>query len=162
MTRAEAPWAQTFFLAKGRLAGIAWFSGYNGRPGDFVSSGRPQPSAWPRAGQRPHRHPNRTVVAGVLLNDERSDTAPAFWPPRRWAPMTVDNSDADDCLRRIRGEFLEMPGLQLSVPQAARFWGMKPSSCRTCLDALVDSGFLVRNAGGVLYARRDVGGPGHR
>lgn len=76
--------------------------------------------------------------------------------------MTVDNADADDCLRRIRGEFLEMPGLQLTVPQAARFWGMDLSFCRTCLDALVDSGFLVRNAGGVLYARRDVGGSGHR
>jgi hypothetical protein len=76
--------------------------------------------------------------------------------------MTVDDSETNDCLRRIRGEFLEMPGLQLSVPQAARFWGMDPSSCRTCLDTLVDSGFLVRKAGGVLYARRDVGEAGHR
>lgn len=101
------------------------------------------------------------VVSGVLLSDERSDTTQAFWPARRWAPMTVDNSETDDCLSRIRGEFLEMPGLQLTVPQAARFWGMDPSSCRPCLDALVDSGFLVRNAGGV-YARREVGWPGHR
>lgn len=99
-------------------------------------------------------------MTGVLLNDERSDTAPAF-RLRRWAPMTVDNSDADDGLSRIRGEFLEMPGLQLSVPQAARFWGMDLSSCRTCLDALVDSGFLVRNATGV-YARREVGEAGDR
>lgn len=107
-------------------------------------------------------HANRTVVSGVLFDDERSDTAPAYWPPRRRAPMTDDNSETTDCLRRIRGEFLEMPGLQLSVPQAARFWGMDPLSCRTCLDSLVDSGFLVRNAAGVLYSRRDVGEPGHR
>lgn len=72
--------------------------------------------------------------------------------------MTDDNSEADDS--RIRGEFLEMPGL-LSVPQAVRFWGMDLSSCRTCLDALVDSGFLVRKAGG-MYARREVGGAGYR
>lgn len=76
--------------------------------------------------------------------------------------MTDDNAETTDSLRRIRGEFLEMPGLQLSVPQAARLWGMDPSSCRSCLDALVDSGFLVRNAAGVLYSRRDVGEPGHR
>jgi hypothetical protein len=43
---------------------------------------------------------------------------------------------------RIRGEFNEMPGLQLTIAQAARLWGMEAGACRTIVDALVDASFL--------------------
>jgi hypothetical protein len=43
---------------------------------------------------------------------------------------------------RVRGEFIEMPGLQLTMEQAARLWGMDLKSCRQVIDALVDSAFL--------------------
>ena len=35
----------------------------------------------------------------------------------------------DDVLRRVQGEFLEMPGLRLTEPQARRLWGLDAASC---------------------------------
>ena len=35
----------------------------------------------------------------------------------------------DDVLRRVQGEFLEMPGLRLTQAQARRLWGLEASAC---------------------------------
>jgi len=43
---------------------------------------------------------------------------------------------------RVRAEFVEMPGLELTLPQAVRLWGMGPDDCRQVLDALAEAGFL--------------------
>jgi hypothetical protein len=43
---------------------------------------------------------------------------------------------------RVRAEFVEMPGLELTLQQAVRLWGMGPDDCRHVLDALADAGFL--------------------
>jgi hypothetical protein len=43
---------------------------------------------------------------------------------------------------RVRDDFNEMPGLELTVPQAVRLWHMGVDDCRYVLDALVDAGFL--------------------
>jgi hypothetical protein len=43
---------------------------------------------------------------------------------------------------RVRGEFNEMPGLQLTIAQASRLWGMDQMACRRVIDALVDAAFL--------------------
>jgi hypothetical protein len=43
---------------------------------------------------------------------------------------------------RIRGDYLEMPGLELTTPQAVRLWNIGMDDCRQALDALVDAGFL--------------------
>jgi hypothetical protein len=43
---------------------------------------------------------------------------------------------------RIRGEFNEMPGLQLTIAQAARLWGLEQAACQRIIDALVDATFL--------------------
>lgn len=43
---------------------------------------------------------------------------------------------------RIRAEFMEMPGLELSLPQAVRLWGLGPDDCRGVIDSLVECGFL--------------------
>ena len=45
-------------------------------------------------------------------------------------------------LNRVRGEFIEMPGLQLTLPQAARLWGMDQYACQSVIDALVEASFL--------------------
>jgi hypothetical protein len=45
-------------------------------------------------------------------------------------------------VNRARADFLEMPGLQLTLPQAVRLWNMGVDDCREVLDALVESGFL--------------------
>lgn len=45
---------------------------------------------------------------------------------------------------RIRAEFTEMPGLTLTVEQAARLWSLDIGLCRTVLCGLEESRFLVR------------------
>jgi hypothetical protein len=43
---------------------------------------------------------------------------------------------------RVRAEFVEMPGLELTLPQAVRLWGLGVDDCRHVLDLLADAGFL--------------------
>jgi hypothetical protein len=56
--------------------------------------------------------------------------------------------DADDTLWRIRGEYREMPGLMLTVPQAARLWHLDQPSIERLLNVLVADGLLRRTAAG--------------
>ena len=53
-------------------------------------------------------------------------------------------------LDRIRGEFMEMPGLQLTAVQAARLWGMDLAACQHVIDALVAASFLRWTAAGKI------------
>jgi hypothetical protein len=59
-------------------------------------------------------------------------------------------------LARLRGEFLEMPGLRLTLQQAQRLCGVEPVMCKVVLDALVDVNFLCLKADGT-YARATEG-----
>lgn len=43
---------------------------------------------------------------------------------------------------RVRAHFTEMPGLELTMPQAVRLLGFGVDDCRYVIDALVDAGFL--------------------
>ena len=43
---------------------------------------------------------------------------------------------------RVRNEFIEMPGLQLTLPQAARLWGLDQNASQRVIDALVEGSFL--------------------
>ena len=71
--------------------------------------------------------------------------------------MTVDLIPLDPLLlRRIKGEFLEMPGLRLTSAQARRLWGLAPDTCEVVLTALVTAGFLRQMRDGA-FARYDVG-----
>jgi hypothetical protein len=54
----------------------------------------------------------------------------------------------DDLLRRICGEYREMPGLRLKREQAQRLWGLDGQTCGYLLDVLVRSGFLCQLANG--------------
>jgi hypothetical protein len=45
-------------------------------------------------------------------------------------------------VERIRGEFLEMPGLQLTVAEAARLWGLDLKACQHVVEVLVAASFL--------------------
>ena len=55
-------------------------------------------------------------------------------------------------LNRIRAEYLEMPGLQLTLGQAQRLCGVERALCQRVLDALVAAEFLCIKANGA-YAR---------
>jgi hypothetical protein len=46
-------------------------------------------------------------------------------------------------LRRIQGEYLEMPGLRLTLAQAQRLFGVERALCKVVLEALVDTKFSV-------------------
>jgi hypothetical protein len=63
--------------------------------------------------------------------------------------------DAAAMLRRIRGEFLEMPGLKLTIAQASRLWHLDRASSEQLLDALVLDGVLHRKADGVYLVPSD-------
>ena len=51
---------------------------------------------------------------------------------------------------RVRGEFLEMPGLQLTMAQAARLWGMDQAACRAVIDSLIEAAFLRWTPAGTI------------
>jgi hypothetical protein len=57
-------------------------------------------------------------------------------------------------VRRIRAEFLEMPGLRLTIEQAQRLWSLKPDKCPTLLKSLLDTRFLRRTERGLFVLRR--------
>ncbi len=56
--------------------------------------------------------------------------------------------EVERLLRRVRGEFVEMPGLQLTEEQAQRLWGLEPGLCAVVLEGLLNAGFLQRSRRG--------------
>ena len=56
----------------------------------------------------------------------------------------------DDVLRRVQGEYIEMPGLRLTTAQAQRLWGLDRAACDALLGALVDAKFLFRTRDGAF------------
>jgi hypothetical protein len=55
----------------------------------------------------------------------------------------------------IIAEYLEMPGLCLTLSQASRLWDIEPDTCAQALGRLVASGFLKKS--GDLYVRAHDG-----
>jgi hypothetical protein len=43
---------------------------------------------------------------------------------------------------RVRAEFTEMPGLQLTIQQASRLFGLDPAACTAVIQELVRTDFL--------------------
>jgi hypothetical protein len=58
----------------------------------------------------------------------------------------------DSLVTRVRAEYGEMPGLQLTCLQACRLWQMDISTCEMVLEELVREGFLYRGRNGVYIA----------
>jgi hypothetical protein len=59
-----------------------------------------------------------------------------------------------DVLRRVKGEYIEMPGLRLTIAQAQRLWGLDRAVCDALLGALVEAKFLFRTRDGA-FVRSD-------
>lgn len=66
------------------------------------------------------------------------------------APTNERQSVPEDVLRRVQGEFLEMPGLRVTEAQARRLWGLDAAVCSALLSALTDAGFLFRTRDGAF------------
>ena len=56
--------------------------------------------------------------------------------------------------RRLLREYLDMPGLSLSLAQSTRLLSADMPTCRRALDSLIDAGCLTRTAAGTYT--RDV------
>ena len=66
-------------------------------------------------------------------------------------PLSTRGGDEHSLCARIRAEFDEMPGLNLTLQQAARLFGIDPARCARVLADLVGSGALWSD--GHLYSR---------
>jgi hypothetical protein len=64
--------------------------------------------------------------------------------------MATHHVALDDVLRRVQGEYIEMPGLRLTSAQAQRLWGLDRVACDALLGALVDAKFLFRTRDGAF------------
>jgi hypothetical protein len=77
------------------------------------------------------------------------------------------NASSAELLHRIRAEYREMPGLQLTAPQAQCLFGLDSKTWDAVLAALLDAKFLSRTHNGQfamaeIQAERRVGGQDRR
>ena len=61
----------------------------------------------------------------------------------------------DDLVIRISAEYLEMPGLRLTLAQALRLWGLDEPTCSAALETLLESKFLSRRIDGSYVRATD-------
>lgn len=81
----------------------------------------------------------------------RTSQTPAFATP---------STCQDEPLQiRIRAEFVEMPGLKLTLPQASRLFNLEPVACENVLGGLVRDGDLSRD--GTAFVRAGSGREWH-
>jgi hypothetical protein len=64
-------------------------------------------------------------------------------------------SPYSEVLGRVRAEFMEMPGLQLTARQAQCLFGLDPATCDAVLADLQDAKFLTRTQKG-LFAMAEI------
>jgi hypothetical protein len=63
-----------------------------------------------------------------------------------------DSPRLDSLVGRVRGEYCEMPGLQLTFAQACRLWQVDTSTCEMLLEQLLREGFLCKTDKGAYIA----------
>ena len=86
------------------------------------------------------------------------DSFPASDPPC-WSgaiarvAVPVDQRRIELLARRIRAEYLEMPGLCLTFEQAQRLWDVENRTCEALLKILTDARFLHRTQRGLFVLR---------
>ena len=68
------------------------------------------------------------------------------------AALHERQTNAIRALQLLKSEFLEMPGLKLTAPQASRLIALDIDKTEPLLDALVDAGFLRRTPTGFVRA----------
>ena len=66
-----------------------------------------------------------------------------------------------DVIARIRAEYLEMPGMRLTMQQAQRLCGIEQTLCQIVLDSLVGEKFLCVKSDGSYgrFTERDIPAP---
>jgi hypothetical protein len=61
----------------------------------------------------------------------------------------LDKADVGDVIQMVKAEYLEMPGLCLTLAQAQRLWNLDRDTCAAVLERLVESRFLWRTGAGI-------------
>ncbi len=86
--------------------------------------------------------------------------AASVMPKHARDPDASSSIEHGDLLIRVRREFLEMPGLQLTPKQAARLWNIDYHTACALLDTLIalrfpgqDKDGRVREAGGLIEVK---------
>jgi hypothetical protein len=94
----------------------------------------------------------RTIMKAREASQSRST--------RVTSPSPIDRPDDVHATRTIReaalrveGEYREMPGLSLTLPQAARLWGLDRSTCELVLANLIERRVLKRAFNGTFVRR---------
>jgi hypothetical protein len=62
----------------------------------------------------------------------------------------------EQLVKRVKSEFIEMPGLRLTLEQGSRLWGLERGECDALLHSLVHRKFLTVTAAGT-YGRATDG-----
>jgi hypothetical protein len=57
--------------------------------------------------------------------------------------LTVTAMSFAALVDRVRLDFVDMPKMKLTLPQAVRLWSLGMDDCRYVIDSLVDAGFLA-------------------
>ena len=76
----------------------------------------------------------------------RQSIASAAWTAAATPPV---DSILDRTVRMVRAEYREMPGLGLTLPQAARFFALTPHESERVFTQLMDEGLVFRDLTGV-------------
>jgi hypothetical protein len=107
-------------------------------------------------GRRQHRP---TANVDQVLDDPFPASDPPSWTSSisSVASTLMRQPSHQRLVGRIRGEFLEMPGLCLTIEQAQRLWSLERRTCEALLNSLINSRFLCRTDRG-LFALRTSGG----
>lgn len=149
-----------------RRGPIAFVIGFQTRAGQSLYTFEHRETADMRAERCPThgdpRIPEGSLQSVDTLHDENSMAYRLLQSDRSRSTSTGETEDMaqqqpHDVLRRVQGEYIEMPGLRLTTAQAQRLWGLDRAACDALLGALVDAKFLFRTRDGAFvrseYAR---------
>jgi hypothetical protein len=116
---------------------------------------RMKTSAETRSQHEGRRQWRPTPNVDQILDDSFPASDPPSWTGSIWrlASTPERESSSERLVRRIRSEFLEVPGLCLTIQQAQRLWSLEPRACEALLNSLIDSRFLRRTARGLFVLR---------
>ena len=113
-------------------------------------------SAGTRSQHKRRREHRPTPNVDQILDDSFPASDPPSWTSSisRVASAPDRQPSNERLVRRIRAEFLEMPGLCLTSEQAQRLWSLESRTCEALLKSLIDSRFLRRTDRGLFVLRR--------
>jgi len=91
-------------------------------------------------------------VAGLRPAQPAADAVisePAGWQGVCLRPDRRNNESRAALLSRVLGEYHEMPGLELTLAQASRLFGLGSATCWRVLNHCIDEGWLCCTPEGV-------------